>query len=142
MKIKYSILFILLGMLSCYTTKVIYEENILPLVLDKKLIVNNSENYFKIDTAVINKNNLTLYVTYYNGCEKQEFKLLSKGNLTKSIPPVTNFYLISDFKPDNCKKKKVKHVLKFDILPFKQRYSKTIRINIFNYPNELIYEPI
>jgi hypothetical protein len=144
-KINFFIIYLaLITIIGCKSNKilVVTDNNIKSLLLDKKVNISAIKPYYNIDTAFINQNTLTLHVTYINGCESQDFNMYSKGDLTKSLPPLTNFYLQSNFKPDNCKTKKIKHILKFDISTFKQRYSKTIRINISNYPHELIYEPI
>lgn len=131
-----------LFLLCCNSSKQITIKENLPasLIIDKRFNPIEQKKTYHIDTAFILQNQLIIQVNYTGGCEKQNFSLYSKGDLTKSIPPLATFYLRSDFKSDKCNKE-VKHLLKFDISPFKQRYDKTLRINLVGYLHELNYEP-
>ena len=131
-----------LFLLHCNSSKNLTIKENLPqsLIIDKRFSPFELKKAYHLDTSFILQNQLIIQVSYIGGCEKQNFSLYTKGDLTKSLPPLTTFYLHSDFKSDKCNKK-VKHLLKFDISPFKQRYNKTLRISLAGYLHELTYEP-
>lgn len=128
-------------LLACKTSKhIVWEDEVSKLIVDKRYAHKEAYFSFRIDTAFVHGNYFTAMLSYEGGCVKPTFQLITKGDLTKSIPPLTSFHLHATRQTETCTKP-VKHKIVVDLSPFKQRYDKILRITLTNYPYELIYNP-
>jgi hypothetical protein len=119
-----------------------------------KVLITNEEflqDDYTLESSSINKDILTLDVSYGGGCEEHSFILKWNGGFDKSLPAQASLYLFHDSHNDTCKALITK-VLKFDLSPIKETYKnrygnedETIIINYYdidNNKNRLIYDII
>lgn len=95
----------------------------------------------KIKSITLNRNLLTLEVSYAGGCvDPHEFRLVGSPMLTKSLPPVRNVQLYHNAKGDNCKAMKTEK-LTFSITRLAEHHEpgNKVKLQFENYEKMLEY---
>ena len=119
------------------------EEN--KTVINKGIIVTNFNNYREnaltnISDIQLNKNILTIKVSYSGGCKEHEFSLLGSSILTKSLPPKRNILLFHKNNNDNCRELITENLM-FDISEFSYADGKEIQLMLKNWEKPISYLP-
>lgn len=97
---------------------------------------------FTVDNAIVEGDNLVMYVTYGGGCKEHEFKAYASDIYMKSMPPKLGLNIEHNANEDLCKAL-VKDTVVFDISTIKypgkdKDYSVVFTIN--NWKGNLTYK--
>lgn len=101
-----------------------------------------TNDQFTVDNAVVDGDNLIMYVSYGGGCKDHEFKAYASDVYMKSMPPKLGLNIEHNANEDLCKAI-VKDTITFDIstikYPGKDKDYKVV-FTINNWKGNLVYE--
>lgn len=99
------------------------------VTVDAATDMNATGAAYTVDSMSMNKNILSVFVTYSGGCKEHTFELLSNGMYAKSLPPQVSVVLKHTNNGDNCRELVMKE-LKFDVSALKYKSGNTTIIKM------------
>ncbi|MEN9333810.1 MAG: hypothetical protein RLY35_990 [Bacteroidota bacterium] len=97
------------------------------ITVDKAYVGPAKGDAFTILDVNVNGDSLYVGVQYSGGCKAHEFKMISNGNMLKSLPPQLPLYLEHQANGDNCRALKTEK-LAFDLKPLRTQNGKKIKV--------------
>jgi hypothetical protein len=97
---------------------------------------------FTIDNAVVDGDNLVLYVSYSGGCKTHVFEAFASDVYMKSMPPKIGVFIAHENNEDLCKAV-VSDTLTFDLSTIKypgKTSDYTVVVNVNNWKGDLVYK--
>jgi len=93
-----------------------------------------------INSVSIEKNIMSISVSYSGGCEKHEFELVGSKLIQKSLPPKRGIMLYHKNNGDSCREL-VEEILKFDITNLAYE-NREIILLLEGYETPISYTPV
>ena len=112
-------------------------------VTKKGVLVESFEEYrenaaTEITAVTLDKNILTIAVSYSGGCESHEFSLIGSKLITKSLPPQRGIMLFHNSNGDSCREL-IEEELKFDIKDFEYKEQEEIILVLDGWKDKISF---
>ena len=122
------------GQLSGAQDKIEYPE----VIIDNTFRPGNNKSTYKIKSATIARNILSLNISYTGGCKEHSFELISNGLYAKSLPPQITTYLKHQSNDDTCEKI-IEKTITYDISKLQYPGQHTLLIKIITFKEKTVY---
>jgi hypothetical protein len=83
---------------------------------------------YNIESVTLEKDIMTINVSYSGGCKEQSFKLISNKAFSKSLPPQVGINLVQNKNGDSCREI-VRKQLKFNLRNLRYEGQKSVKLN-------------
>lgn len=107
------------------------------ITVDKAYVGPAKGDAFTIQDMSVVGDSLFIGVQYSGGCKTHEFKMISNGNMLKSLPPQLPLYLEHNGNGDNCRALKSEK-LAFDLKPLRAQQGKKIKVFVNDDKSKMI----
>ena len=101
--------------------------------------ISNMGARYNLSGVEVDKDVMTMFVSYSGGCKDHDFFLVSKNEYAKSLPPQLTLYLEHDNKGDACRELK-QDTLMFNISRARYPNQTKIILKIYNTDVTTTYE--
>jgi hypothetical protein len=143
MKNLFILAFISFGIASCKQTEPISENGEFDMNAAYLSDIISNDDYvdpYNILDVFINKNTMSLIVSYGGGCSTHEFQLAGSSNIMKSLPPKREIQLLHNGNNDLCKML-ITDTISFNIenLAENKKVGSEIILNLKGWDNPISY---
>ena len=109
------------------------------VIIDNTFMPGNNKSTYKIKSATITGDLLSLNVNYTGGCKEHSFELISNGLYAKSLPPQITVYLKHQSNDDTCEKI-IEKTITYDISKLQYPGQHTLLIKIITFKEKTAYK--
>ena len=108
------------------------------VIIDNTFMPGTDKPAYKIASASITGNILSLNVSYTGGCAEHLFELISNGLYAKSLPPQITVYL--KHQSDDTCDKTIEKTIPYDISKLQYPGQNTLLIKIITFKEKIAYK--